>query len=90
MNHKKISLFIIKKRKEEINYKLKLLNKIEIYPIFYILLLESVDVIISIFIKKLLRFVQNNKYKIKKIIKYNLRIQWYIIKWKRYFIKENL
>ena len=57
------------------NYKLKLLNRIKIYPIFYILLLELVNLRILVFIKTLSEFIQHNKYKVKRIIDYNSRIQ---------------
>ena len=80
MDYKKVNLFTIKKKKSKINYKLELLNNIKIYPVFYILLLESADLTILIFIKKLVGFVQNDKYKIKKIISYNFEIKKNTIK----------
>ena len=79
LNHKKIDLFIIKK-KSEINCELKSLDRIKIYLVFYILLLESTDLKISIFIKKPPKLAQNNKYKVKKITEYNSKIWQYIIK----------
>ena len=72
------------------NYKLELSKNIRIYPIFYISLLESVDSEILIITKKLLRLIHSDKYKIKTIIRYNLKIYRYIVKWKRYPKKENL
>ena len=42
MDFKKLGLFLIKKKINLVNYKLKLLLKIRIYPIFYISLLESI------------------------------------------------
>ena len=34
--------------------------------------------------------MQDNKYKVEKIINYDLKIHQYIIKWKDYFTEENL
>ena len=74
LDHKKVDLFIIKKRKSKINYKLKLLDRIKIHPVFYISLLESADPRIPIFTKKLPKLRHSIKYKVEKIIKYNSKI----------------
>ena len=71
MDYKKISFFIIKERKSKINYELKLSKDIRIYPVFYILLLKSVDSEIPIFIKKISEITQDDEYKVKKIVEYN-------------------
>ena len=42
MDYKKLELFKINKKIGSINYKFKLLKIIEIYPVFYISLLELV------------------------------------------------
>jgi len=42
LNHKKIRLYKIKKVKSLVNYKLILLSNINIYPVFYISLLELI------------------------------------------------
>ena len=74
MDHKKIDLFIIRKKKEKVNYELELLDKIKIYSVFYILLLKLIDLRILITMKILLKFLYSNKYKIKQITGYNPRI----------------
>ena len=71
LNHKKIGSFIVKKRKSKINYKLELLKDIKIYSVFYISLLESADLRILTFTKRLSELSQNNKYEIKIITDYN-------------------
>ncbi len=48
LNYIKVGLFLIKKSKELINYKLNLLIDVKIYLIFYISLLKLVDYIISL------------------------------------------
>ncbi len=44
----KIRLFLIKKSKELINYKLNLLADAKVYLIFYIFLLKSIDFLIPL------------------------------------------
>ena len=73
LDYKKVNLFLIKKKISIINYELELSKKIKIYLVFHILLLEFTDLITSIYIKKILEFTQNNKYKIKKITEYNFK-----------------
>ena len=80
MDYKKIDFFIIKEKKDKINYKLNLLRKMKIYSVFYVLLLKSADLRILLVIKKSSQLVQNKKYKIKKIVRYDYRTQQYIIK----------
>ena len=53
---------------------MKLLDKIKIYLVFYILLLESADPKILVFIRNLTKLILKNKYKIKKIVDDNSKI----------------
>ena len=68
------------KKTNVINYKLKLSNKIKIYPIFYISLLKSANPTTPAYIKKSPGLAQNDKYEIKKITEYDSQTQQYIIK----------
>ena len=43
LDYKKVEFFIIKNKKSNIIFKLELSEEIKIHPIFYILLLESVN-----------------------------------------------
>ncbi len=43
LNYIKIELFLVKKTKKLINYKLDLLKNIKVFLVFYILLLKSID-----------------------------------------------
>ena len=43
LDYIKVGLFLIKKAKGPINYKLILLPNAKVYPVFYILLLEPAD-----------------------------------------------
>ena len=47
----------------------------KIYPVFYILLLESADLRILILIKQSPKLNQDDKYKVKEIIGYDPRIR---------------
>ena len=53
------------------NFKLKLLNWIRFYPMFYVKKLELVDPEMPVQTKELSRLSQYNKYEIKKIKDYN-------------------
>ena len=44
LDYKKLGLFKINKKIRSINYKLKLLRIIKIYPIFHILFLKSISI----------------------------------------------
>ncbi len=48
LNYVKVELFFIKIIKKSINYKLDLLKNVKVFSIFYILLLKSIDLNISI------------------------------------------
>ena len=53
LDYKRLRLFELAKVKRLVNYKLKLLKIIEIYPVFYILLLKLVlpGTLLALFIK---------------------------------------
>ena len=80
LNHKKVGSFIIKKKKNKMNYKLELLNKIRVYPVFHMSLLEPTDLRILLVTKKSSKLAQDDEYEVKRIINYNLRTKRYIIK----------
>ncbi len=65
LNYIKIELFLVKKTKKLINYKLDLLKNIKVFLVFYILLLKSIDS--STFIQKIFY------YKLQKKIDLRLR-----------------
>ncbi len=48
LNYVKVELFFIKIIKKSMNYKLDLLKNVKVFSIFYILLLKSIDLNISI------------------------------------------
>jgi hypothetical protein len=48
LNYVKVELFFIKIIKKSMNYKLDLLKNVKVFLIFYILLLKSIDLNISI------------------------------------------
>ena len=79
LNHKKVNLFIIKMKKNNIIFELELSKEIRIYPVFYILLLESAnpEILIQLRLSKL---SSENKYEIKKLVNYNKIINQYLIK----------
>ncbi len=65
----KIESFFIKKTKKLINYKLDLFKNVKIFSIFYILLLKSIDLNTSIQKIFYYKSQENNKYKVKQILK---------------------
>ena len=75
LDYKKISLFVIKRKKGEINYKLELLKESNIYPVFHILLLKSADLRTPVSIKNSTKLVREDKYEVEKIIDYNPNTQ---------------
>ncbi len=68
LEHIKVGLFLIKKIKKLVNYELDLSKNVRIFPIFYILLLESVNSSTSIQKIFYYKSQENNKYKIKQIL----------------------
>ena len=79
MDHKRVSLFTIKSRKNNVTFELELPKDIKIYPIFHILFLESTntDILIQ---DKLSKLLSENKYEVEKIMDYNVSISQYLIK----------
>jgi hypothetical protein len=83
LDHKKLGLFKIKKIIGLVNYKLVLLKTINIYPVFYILLLELVLLgVLLVLITKIELVNPNIEYEIKEILDYK-QIRNYI----KYLIK---
>jgi hypothetical protein len=83
LDYKKLRLFKIDKRVKLVNYKLKLLNTIRIYPIFYISLLKLVpDRALDTLYTETELINPNTIYEVKKILdyKYIRRILYYLIK----------
>ncbi|OHE93859.1 hypothetical protein CORC01_10880, partial [Colletotrichum orchidophilum] len=81
LNYKKLKLFKIIKKVLLINFKLKLLNTIRYYPVFYILFLKPVFK--SLYIKDRIIIELNKlKYKVERIINYRIKE-----KRKKYLIK---
>jgi hypothetical protein len=83
LDYKKLELFKIGKKVRLVNYKLKLLNIIRIYPIFYISLLELVpDRAPDTLYTEAELINPNTIYKVEKILdyKYIRGILYYLIK----------
>jgi hypothetical protein len=73
LDHKKLRLFKIKRITRLINYKLVLPKTINIYPVFYISLLELVLLeILLVPVTEIESINFNIKYKIKEILDYNV------------------
>jgi hypothetical protein len=93
LDHKKLGLFKIKKVTRLINYELVLPKTINIYPVFYISLLELVLLgVLPASITEIELVNPNAKYKIKKILDYK-RVKNYIkylVKWIGYLYSENI
>jgi hypothetical protein len=47
LNYVKVELFLVKKTKKLVNYKLDLFKNVKVFLVFYILLLKSIDANIS-------------------------------------------
>ena len=65
------------------------LKEMKIYPVFYIFLLEPANPEISVF-TKLSKLLSENEYEIERIIDYDHKNQWYLVKWKGYDNSENI
>ncbi len=78
LNYIKVGPFLVKKTKKSVNYKLDLLKNIRIFPVFYILLLKSADLII--FLQNIFYFYlqKENQFEIEKILQQ--KNQKYLIK----------
>jgi hypothetical protein len=73
LDHKKLGLFKIKKIIGLVNYKLVLPKTINIYPVFYISLLELILLGVLLALVTKIELVNPNiKYKIKKILDHKL------------------
>ncbi len=68
LNYIKIGLFLVKKTKKSVNYKLDLFKNAKVFSVFYILLLKSVDS--NIFIQKTFyyKLQKKNRFEIKRIL----------------------
>jgi hypothetical protein len=53
-----------------VNYKLQLPDYIQVYPVFYILLLEPVPANTKIIVPELLTKEDNQEYKVERVIDY--------------------
>jgi hypothetical protein len=83
LDHKKLGLFKIKRIIRLVNYELVLPKTINIYPVFYISLLELVLlVVLPALVTKIKPINPNAKYKIKEILDYK-QIRNYI----KYLVK---
>ncbi len=68
LNYIKIELFLVKKTKKSVNYKLDLSKNIKVFSIFYILLLKSADLSISIQKIFYYKLQKKNRFKIERIL----------------------
>jgi len=68
LNYFKVELFLVKKTKTPINYKLNLFKNVKIFLVFYILLLKSIDS--STFIQKIFyyKLQKENRFEIERIL----------------------
>jgi hypothetical protein len=83
LDYKKLGLFKIDNKIELVNYKLKLLNIIRIYLIFYISLLELVlDGVLNALYIEVESLEPNTEYKVEEILdqKYIRERLYYLIK----------
>jgi hypothetical protein len=62
--------FVIDQVLKPVNYKLQLPDYIQIYPVFYILLLEPVLANAKIIVPELLTKEDNQEYKVERVIDY--------------------
>ncbi len=87
LNYVKVESFFIKKVKRLINYELDLFKDAKVFLVFYILLLESID--LNTFIQETFHYKaqEESKYKVENMLKQ--QGQNYLIKWKEYSILEN-
>jgi hypothetical protein len=93
LDHKKLGLFKIKRVIGLVNYKLVLPKTMNIYPVFYISLLELVlPGVLLVPITKIEPVNLNIKYKIKEILDYKQVRNYvkYLVKWIDYLYSENI
>jgi hypothetical protein len=87
LNHVKIESFFIKAVKKSVNYELDLSKDARVFLVFYISLLESVDLSTSIQKTFHYKSQEKNRFEVKKILK--KKGQQYLVKWKKYSTTEN-
>ena len=91
LNHRSIESFMILKNVKNLSYKLNLSAKIKIHFVFYVFIFQwcDQDILIQI-IKTSVEF--NNKYEVETILKKKMisKKSYYLIKWKKYNISENI
>ena len=70
LNNVKVGLFLIAAKIGLVNYKLKLLDNARIYPMFYILMLELVD--LETLLQITFRYLpkEETKFKVEKLLDY--------------------
>ncbi len=68
LNYVKVKLFLVKKTKKLINYKLDLFKNVEVFLVFYILLLKLVNSITFLQNTFYFHLQKEKQYKIKKIL----------------------
>jgi hypothetical protein len=93
LDHKKLGLFKIKKIIGPVNYKLALPKTMNIYPVFYISLLELVlSGVLLVPVTEIELVNPNIKYKIEKILDYKQVRNYikYLVKWTGYSYSENI
>jgi hypothetical protein len=93
LDHKKLELFKIKRITGLVNYKLVLPKTMNIYPVFYISLLELVllEVLLAP-VTEIEPVDPNTKYKIEEILDYKQIKNYikYLVKWIDYLYSENI
>jgi hypothetical protein len=93
LDHKKLGLFKIKKVTGLVNYELVLPKTMNIYLVFYILLLELVLLGVPLVPVTKIELVNPNiKYKIEEILDYKQVRNYikYLVKWIDYLYSENI
>ena len=70
LDHKKLGLFVIEQVIRPVNYKLKLLEHMQIHPVFHISLLEPALANTKMIALELLTKEDNQEYKVQKVIDY--------------------
>ena len=78
LNYIKIELFFVKKTKKSVNYKLDLLKNVKVFSVFYILLLKSADLSISIQKIFYYKLQKKNRFEIERILEQ--QNQQYLVK----------
>jgi hypothetical protein len=92
LDHKKLGLFKIKRIIGLVNYKLVLPRTMNIYPVFYISLLELILLgVLLAPVTKIELVNPNIEYKIEEILDYKQVRNYikYLVKWTDYLYSEN-